>query len=115
MNNKKKGFFLDRDGVINKDVGYVCKKKQFKWLKGVKRGIKLLNDQKFKVIVVSNQAGVAKGFIKENFLNDLNLWINKILSKNGAKIDKFYYCPYHEKGKVEKFKKKVSAESLIQE
>ena len=86
MKNKNKAFFLDRDGVINKDIGYLNKKSQFKWLPGVKRAIKLLNEKKYKVIVISNQAGVGKGFIKPKFLNELNIWINKKLSKSKAKI-----------------------------
>lgn len=104
MRNKNKAFFLDRDGVINKDIGYLYKKSQFKWLPGVKRGIRLLNEKKFKVIVISNQAGVAKGYIQPKFLNKLNLWINKSLSKSKAKIDKFYYCPYHINAKIKKYK-----------
>ena len=104
MINKKKAFFLDRDGVINKDVGYIYKKSQFKWLIGVKRAIKYLNEKKYKVIVVSNQAGVAKGYIKKKFLTELNIWINKTLSKNKAKIDKFYYCPYHINGKIKRYR-----------
>jgi D-glycero-D-manno-heptose 1,7-bisphosphate phosphatase len=104
MKNKKKAFFLDRDGVINKDIGYLSKISQFKWLFGAKRAIKLLNDHKYKVIVISNQAGVAKGHIKPKFLKELNLWINKSLSKNNARIDRFYYCLHHIDGKVKRYK-----------
>lgn len=104
MKNKNRAFFLDRDGVINKDIGYLNKISQFKWLPGVKRAIKLLNEKKYKVIVISNQAGVGKGFIKIKFLNELNIWINKKLSKSKAKIDKFYYCPYHVNAKIKKYK-----------
>lgn len=104
MKNKNKAFFLDRDGVINEDIGYLYKKSQFKWLPGVKRAIKLLNEKKYKVIVISNQAGVGKGYIKPKFLNELNIWINKNLSKCKAKIDKFYYCPYHVNAIIKKYK-----------
>ena len=67
MINKKK-LFLDRDGVINKNEGNIYKKSQFKWLIGVKSAIKYLNEKKCKLIVVSNQAGVAKGYIKKKFI-----------------------------------------------
>ena len=108
LKNKKnkKAFFLDRDGVINKDVGYISNIKQFKWLAGTKKAIKYLNDRNFKVIVITNQAGIAKGHIKISELWAVHRYINIELSKTEAKINKFYFCPYHPLGIIKKYRKK---------
>jgi D-glycero-D-manno-heptose 1,7-bisphosphate phosphatase len=97
---------LDRDGVINYDYNYIYKIKDFIWRPGVKKAIKLLNKKNYLVIVVSNQAGVAHGFFKEKHVKNLTNYINKDLVRMGAHIDKFYYCFYHPKAKIKKYKKK---------
>ncbi len=106
MKKNKKAFFLDRDGVINKDIGYVSNIRDFKWLKGSKKAIKFLNDHKYLVVVITNQAGIAKGHIKISELATLHKSINLQLSKNNAKINRFYFCPYHPNGIIKKYKKK---------
>ena len=100
-----KAVFLDRDGVINRNSGYVAHLKDFKWLKNVKLAIKLLNKKNFKVIVVTNQSGVARGLYSEKDVLNLHTWMNKELKKIDAKINDFFYCPYHPFGKIKKYKK----------
>ena len=103
--------FLDRDGVINKNKinkGYIGKIKDFKWIRGAKRTIQLLNKKNFKVVVVTNQSGVARGYFKIEDVKKLHLFIQKKLKKINAKIDKFYFCPYHIDGVVKKYKKNTS-------
>ena len=90
----KRAVFLDRDGVINKDLGYVIKKKDFYWNKGVKEGIKLLNQNNFYVFVITNQSGIGRGYYSEKKLIKLHEWINNELSLIGAHIDAFFYAPY---------------------
>tara|TARA_B100001175_G_C19472240_1_gene622397 strand:- start:202 stop:1383 length:1182 start_codon:yes stop_codon:yes gene_type:complete len=98
--------FLDRDGVINEDFGYVASKIRFRWKKNIIKTIKFLNDNDYRIIVVSNQSGIARGFFKEKDVEHLNSWINYKLNEQGAFISKFYYCPYHIDGKIKKYKKK---------
>ncbi|ABZ83422.1 d,d-heptose 1,7-bisphosphate phosphatase subfamily, putative [Heliomicrobium modesticaldum Ice1] len=92
---KRPAAFLDRDGVINYDKGYVHKKEDFNWMQGAIEAIKYLNDIGYYVIVITNQAGVARGYYTEEQLNAFHLWINEQLIEQGGHIDKFYYCPHH--------------------
>ena len=99
---------LDRDGVINSDKlnnGYVGSLKYFKWVPGAIKAIKLLNDKNYKVVVVTNQSGVARGFFTIKNVRKIHSYIQKKLKKNGAKIDAFYFCPFHKDGIVKRFKK----------
>lgn len=93
--NQKPAAFLDRDGVLNVDKGYVSRPEDFVWIKGAKDAVKYLNDRGHLVIVVTNQAGVARGYYSEEDVQNLHLWINEELRKMGAHIDAFYYCPHH--------------------
>lgn len=102
--------FLDRDGVINSSKfnnGYIGNLKHFKWINGAKKAIKFLNLNKYKVIVVTNQSGVARGFFKIKNVNEIHSFIQNQLKEIKAKIHKFYFCPYHIDGVIKKYKKKV--------
>ncbi len=102
--NKKKCAFLDRDGVINYDYGYVHKKENFVFKKNVIKAIKLLNRKNYHVIVISNQSGIGRGYYKEKDVIHLHGWINKKLNFYGANIDKFYYSPYFAYSKNKKYR-----------
>ncbi len=106
MKKLNKAVFLDRDGVINRNSGYVTHIKKFVWLKNAKLGIKLLNKNKYKVIIITNQSGVARGLYSEKEIIKLHKWINIELKKVNAKINDFFYCPYHPHGLIKKYKKK---------
>ncbi|MBK7979510.1 MAG: HAD family hydrolase [Ignavibacteriae bacterium] len=93
---KNKAVFLDRDGTINIDLGYIGNPELIKLFPDVAEGIKKLKDNfSFKVFVISNQSGVTRGLISKSDVDEVNERINQILEKNGTGIDKFYYCPYH--------------------
>lgn len=97
--------FLDRDGVINIDYGHVCKKENFDFIDGIFELVNNANSQGYLVIVITNQAGIAKGLYSENDFNVLTKWMSEqFLLKNG-KIKKTYFCPYHIDGIIEKYKK----------
>ena len=81
MKLKNKALFLDRDGVINKNFGYVFSKKNFVWLKNVKKAIKYAYIKKYLIIVVTNQSGVARKFYSELDIKRLHNEINKELKK----------------------------------
>ena len=100
--------FLDRDGVINEEKNYVHKVRDFKWRKNIFKAIKLLNDSNFRVIILTNQAGIAKGFYSEKQFHMLNDWMQKQFNLKGCFIDDVYYCPYHPSAKIKKYKKKTN-------
>lgn len=87
--------FLDRDGTINVEKNYVHKPEDFEFEEGAIEAIAQLNRAGYKIIVVTNQAGVARGYYTEHDVAKLHCWINEELSKYNARIDKFYYCPHH--------------------
>lgn len=88
--------FLDRDGTINYDSGYVKDPNDVIILPGVAEGIKFLKSKfHFKVIVISNQAGIAYGVMTHDDVIKVNEKINALLDDNNSLIDAFYYCPFH--------------------
>ena len=91
----KPAAFLDRDGVINKEKGYLYKIDDFEWIEGAKESIKYLNDHGYHVFVVTNQSGIAKGFYNEKDVICLHSYINKELKSINAHIDEFFFSPYH--------------------
>ena len=104
MNNKK-ALFLDRDGVINKDFGYVYKKQDFIFKKDIFNLIKVANNNGYLVIIVTNQSGIGRGmFGEEDFLN-LMQWVKNEFKKQNCFIDGLYYCPYHTKAIISKYRK----------
>lgn len=102
---KKKCAFLDRDGVINYDFGYVYKQNNFKWKKNIFKAIKFLNDNNYYVIVITNQSGIGRGLYSYKDVESLHDWINKKLFNHGALIDRFYYAPYYKFSKNKKYRK----------
>ena len=102
---KNKALFLDRDGVINKNFGYVFSIKKFIWLKDVKKAIKYAYDKKYLIIVVTNQSGVARGLYSEKDIITLHNEVNRQLKVMKCKIHDFFYCSYHPKYGNKKYKK----------
>jgi len=86
---------FDRDGTLNRDPGYTHRVAGFEWLPGARETIKLLNDLGYLAIVVTNQAGVARGYYTEDDVRKLHVWMNRDLCPLGAHIDAFYFCPHH--------------------
>jgi D-glycero-D-manno-heptose 1,7-bisphosphate phosphatase len=85
--------FLDRDGVINVDHGYVGTRERFEWIEGAAAGIRKLNEAGYYVFVASNQSGVARGLFSETQLDELDAWMRAELARQGAHIDDTRYCP----------------------
>ncbi len=101
----ERAVFLDRDGTIIEDVGYPHERSKIKFLPGVSKAIKLLNENGFKVIVITNQAGVARGYFTEETVREINRYVQESLAKQGAFIDMIYYCPHHIEGIIEEYSK----------
>jgi D-glycero-D-manno-heptose 1,7-bisphosphate phosphatase len=87
--------FFDRDGVLNVDSNYVSRPDEFRWIDGAKAAVKRLNCAGYYVFVVTNQAGVARGYYDEAQVNSLHEWMQAELHVTGAHVDAFYYCPHH--------------------
>lgn len=87
--------FLDRDGTINEEVNYLSQPNQLRLIDGAAEAVKSLNQAGFKVVVVTNQAGVARGYFSEQAVDEIHGALKKILREKGAQIDAVYYCPHH--------------------
>lgn len=87
--------FLDRDGTINVEKNYLYKPEEFVFIPDAPEAIKLFNDNGYKVVVVTNQAGVARGYYTEEDVKKLHRYIDVQLVKYNAHIDNYIYCPHH--------------------
>lgn len=92
---KRKCVFLDRDGVINKENGFIDNLDKFELEKNVAKAIKLLNENGFLVIVITNQPVIARGMCTLKELNDIHNKMETLLGQEGAYVDAIYYCPHH--------------------
>lgn len=90
-----KAAFIDRDGTIAKDVPYCRRPEDFELLPTVPEAINLLNQNGFKVVVVTNQSGIARGYFTEETLAQIHNKMEHELARNGAQVDAIYYCPHH--------------------
>lgn len=99
--NLNKAVFLDRDGVINIDHGYIFKPEHFDFIDGVFDACRHLQNLGYLLIVVTNQSGIARGYYSEQDFAVLTSWMKQQFAAHGVKIDGVYYCPHHlEKGQV---------------
>ncbi len=92
---KNRAIFLDRDGTINEEVGYIERLDRLVIIPAAFEAIRLINLNGFKAVVVTNQAGIAKGLFNEAFVMQTNERLQEFLRQKGAAIDAFYFCPHH--------------------
>ena len=97
--------FLDRDGDLNLDKGYVHTIADFEWVPGAREAIRLCNDEGYFVFVVTNQSGVARGLYDESAVLALHNFMNEELAQMGGHIDAFEYCPHHPEAAVPAYRK----------
>ncbi len=90
-----KAVFLDRDDTINRDVHYCRRVEDFALLPTVGTGIRSLNEAGFKVVVITNQSGIARGYFTEAMLAQIHRRMARTLREYGAHVDAIYYCPHH--------------------
>ena len=95
--------FLDRDGVINREINYLHKIKDFNYTSHCIEGLKKLQGLGYELIIVTNQAGLAKGIFSEKDFDILSKWLLQDLANNGVKVRDYIFCPHHPEGIVEKY------------
>jgi D-glycero-D-manno-heptose 1,7-bisphosphate phosphatase len=100
---KRPAAFLDRDGVLNVDHGYVYRPDQLAWIAGAPDAVHLLNEAGYYVFVITNQSGVARGYYEEAAVHQFHGHMQDALRAQGAHVDAFYYCPHHPEGTVKEF------------
>ena len=97
--------FLDRDGVLNVDHGYVGSQDRWEWVDGAREAVALATQRGWHVFIVTNQAGVARGLYGEPDVNALQNWVADQLRGAGGTLDDWRHCPYHTEGKIEAYRR----------
>jgi len=92
---KNTAIFLDRDGTINDEVGYLDSADKLRIIPAAFEAVRLINASSMKAVVITNQAGVAKGLFTEEFVRKINGQIQSAFLAQGALINRFYFCPHH--------------------
>lgn len=101
----KPAVFLDRDGVLNVDHGYVATPERWEWIPGARDAVKWCNDHGYLVVVVTNQSGIGRGYYEEAQFFHLMRWVNDQLRAMGGHIDAVYHCPHHPEAVVSRFRR----------
>ena len=108
LSNKQKAIFLDRDGTLNKYVGFLTDIDDLELIEGTSKAIKKINESKYLAIVITNQPVVARGEVTFEELDEIHNKLETLLGKDGAYLDAIYYCPHHPhsgyKGEVKELK-----------
>jgi histidinol-phosphate phosphatase family protein len=92
---RSEAVFLDRDGTINEEAGYITRMEELRLIPGAGAAIRRINESGLAAIVVTNQSGVARGLFDEAFVGRMHARLSEMLLAEGALIDAFYYCPHH--------------------
>lgn len=103
--NRRAAVFLDRDGTINEEVGYLDRMEKLQLIPGAADAIRWINESGMKAVVVTNQSGITRGLFDEAFVAQVHARLREMLRAEGALIDAFYFCPHHPtEGRVEYLK-----------
>ena len=100
----KRAIFLDRDGVINRDTGYVYKPGDFEFIDGIFELAAAAQAVGYELIVVTNQAGVARGYYSESDVQRAHKWLQQQFGDRGITVARIYYCPFHPEGTVGQYR-----------
>ncbi len=100
---KAKAVFFDRDGVLNVDVAYLYKISDLQWIEGAREAVAYLTALGYKIFIVTNQSGIARGYYTVAQMNELHTYMLQELAKCGGKVERVYYCPHHPEGSVAEY------------
>ena len=95
MKQGNKAIFLDRDGVINEEVSYLSNPDDFRFIDGSIKALRILKSKGYLLIVITNQAGIARGYFTEEILEQIHRKMKLSLEANEISLDDIYYCPHH--------------------
>lgn len=98
-----KAVFFDRDGVLNVDVAYLYKIEDLRWIEGAREAVAYLTQRDYKIFIVTNQSGIARGYYTVAQMNKLHEYMQQEIAAYGGKIDRIYYCPHHPEGSVAEY------------
>jgi D-glycero-D-manno-heptose 1,7-bisphosphate phosphatase len=102
----ERAVFLDRDGTIIEEVGYLDRPERVELYPWTIDAVRVLNRAGLAVVLVSNQSGVARGFFTEDVVDAVHQRMADLLAEGGARIDAYYYCPHHPDGKLPQYAQK---------
>jgi D-glycero-D-manno-heptose 1,7-bisphosphate phosphatase len=100
----RRAVFLDRDGTLLEEANYISELERVVFFPFSTDAVRLLNRAGFAVVVVTNQAGIARGIVEESFIGRAHAFITDRLAEGGARIDAYYYCPHHPLGIIEQYR-----------
>jgi D-glycero-D-manno-heptose 1,7-bisphosphate phosphatase len=95
---QKRAVFLDRDGTLIEEAGYACELRMIRLFPYTVDAVRQLNLAGLTVVVITNQAGIARGIVKESFVAEAHGYLSERLAAGGATVDAYYYCPHHPDG-----------------
>src|SRR3984957_4913422 len=108
LKNRKPAVFLDRDGTLIKDVGYLAGPSEIRLYRGVAQALRKLRAAGYLLFVVTNQSGVARGYFPESSVKKVHQSLQARLKAQGARIDGFYYCPHYPGAPLKAYAKNCS-------
>jgi len=105
---RRPAVFLDRDGTLNEEIGYVNHPSRFQVYPWAVEAVALLNDAGFATVVLTNQSGVARGYFDESLVQELHAKLAEEITLGGGRLDGIYYCPHHPEGRVEAYRQQCA-------
>jgi len=100
---KRPAVFIDRDGTVNEQMGYINHISRFVMLPGAAEAIRLLNMHQYLAIIVSNQSGVARGYYPIGLVDEVHAHMRALMEKEGAFVDGIFFCPHYKRGSVPEY------------
>lgn len=103
MEDSRPAVFLDRDGTLNEQMGYINHVNRFRLLPGVTEAVRRLNEAGYWVLVVTNQSGVARGYFPLSLVHEVHERMDQAFAAAGARLDGIFFCPHHPSGEIAPF------------